>query len=42
MTEKKRWAIDSLVLIFSIVICAQLLTYVVPQGSQARQSWCGL
>ncbi len=36
MTEKKRWAIDSLVLIFSIVICAQLLTYVVPQGRFGR------
>ena len=35
MTNKS-WSIDSLVLIFSIVIFAQLLTYVIPQGSYER------
>lgn len=39
MTKKKRWAIDSLVLIFSIVIFAQLLTYVVPQGTFEREPY---
>lgn len=33
---KKRWEIDSLVLIFSIVVAAQLLTYFVPQGTFER------
>lgn len=33
---KKRWSLDSLVLIFSIVLVAQLLTYVVPQGAYER------
>ncbi len=35
--KKKRWSLDSLVLIFSIVVIAQLLTYVVPQGRFARE-----
>ncbi|MFQ5527929.1 MAG: YfcC family protein [Thermoanaerobaculia bacterium] len=39
MTKKKRWAIDSLVLIFSIVVIAQLLTYVVPQGRFEREPY---
>ena len=33
------WSLDSLVLIFSIVIVAQLLTYVVPQGAFDRQPY---
>lgn len=39
MTTKKRLVIDSLVLIFSIVIFAQLLTYVVPQGKFEREPY---
>jgi len=39
MTEKKSWSIDSLVLIFGIIIVAQLLTYVVPQGSFERVAY---
>lgn len=39
VTKKKLWAIDSLVLIFSIVIFAQLLTYAVPQGKFERQPY---
>ncbi|MCP4201315.1 MAG: YfcC family protein [bacterium] len=39
MTKKKRWVIDSLVLIFSIVIIAQLLTYAVPQGKFEREPY---
>ncbi len=39
MTKTKRWTIDSLVLIFSIVIVAQLLTYVVPQGKFEREPY---
>jgi uncharacterized ion transporter superfamily protein YfcC len=33
MTKKKRWFPDSLVLIFSIIVAAQILTYVVPSGA---------
>ena len=36
MSQKKRWSLDSLVLIFSIVVIAQLLTYIVPQGQFDR------
>lgn len=39
MSEKKKskgWAIDSLVLIFSFILIAQLLSYVVPQGEYQR------
>jgi uncharacterized ion transporter superfamily protein YfcC len=39
MVGTKRVSIDSLVLIFSIVIVAQLLTYVVPQGQFERQPY---
>ena len=39
MSEKRGWSIDSLVLIFSIIIVAQLLTYVVPQGAFERQPY---
>jgi uncharacterized ion transporter superfamily protein YfcC len=39
MAKKKRRVIDSLVLIFSIVIIAQLLTYVVPQGKFEREPY---
>jgi uncharacterized ion transporter superfamily protein YfcC len=37
MTNKKRWSLDSLVLIFSIVVLAQVLTYIVPQGKFDRE-----
>ncbi|MEJ8567194.1 YfcC family protein [Elongatibacter sediminis] len=36
---KRRWSIDSLVLIFSIVVLAQVLVYLVPQGSFERQPY---
>lgn len=34
--KKKSWSIDSLVLIFGIVLLAQVLTYLVPQGTYER------
>lgn len=34
--NKSRWSIDSLVLIFSFIVVAQLLSYVIPQGSFER------
>ena len=36
---KRSWSIDSLVLIFSIIVVAQLLLYVIPQGSFERQPY---
>ena len=36
---KRSWSIDSLVLIFSFIIVAQLLSYVVPQGEFDRQPY---
>ncbi len=36
---KRNWSIDSLVLIFSIIVLAQLLLYVIPQGSFERQPY---
>ena len=36
MDLKARWSLDSLVLIFGLVIAAQMLTYVVPQGAFER------
>ena len=36
---KSRWSIDSLVLIFSFIIVAQLLSYVVPQGTFDREPY---
>lgn len=36
MSKTKRWFPDSLVLIFSIIVAAQLLTYVVPSGAYDR------
>ena len=36
---KKSWSIDSLVLIFSVILLAQLLVYVVPQGEFERISY---
>lgn len=36
---KRRWSIDSLVLIFSIIVLAQLLVYVIPQGQFERQPY---
>jgi uncharacterized ion transporter superfamily protein YfcC len=35
--QERGWSIDSLVLIFSIIVVAQLLSYVVPQGQFERQ-----
>ncbi len=34
--DKPGWSLDSLVLIFSIVVVAQLLTYLIPQGTFDR------
>ena len=39
MSNKRGWSLDSLVLIFSIILVAQLLTYVVPQGAFERQPY---
>ena len=36
---RKRWSFDSLVLIFSIIVVAQLLVYVIPQGEYERQPY---
>ncbi|MEO0996146.1 MAG: Na+/H+ antiporter NhaC family protein [Pseudomonadota bacterium] len=36
---KRGWSIDSLVLIFSFIVVAQLLGYVVPQGQFERQPY---
>jgi len=36
---KRSWSLDSLVLIFSIIILAQLLVYVVPQGQFEREPY---
>lgn len=36
-SRKARWSIDSLVLIFSIILIAQLLVYLIPQGEFERQ-----
>jgi uncharacterized ion transporter superfamily protein YfcC len=38
---KRAWSIDSLVLIFSIIVIAQLLAYAVPQGTFERQAYQG-
>jgi uncharacterized ion transporter superfamily protein YfcC len=38
---KRGWSIDSLALIFSIIVFAQLLTYAVPQGEFERQAFRG-
>ena len=38
---KRGWSIDSLAIIFSIIVIAQMLTYVVPQGEFARQAYQG-
>ncbi len=37
--KKRSWSVDSLVLIFSIVVLAQLLVYLVPQGAYERQPY---
>ena len=37
--SKRNWSIDSLVLIFSFIVLAQLLTYVVPQGEFQREPY---
>ena len=36
MTKKSGWSLDSLVLIFSFIVVAQILTYVIPQGQYER------
>ena len=38
---KRSWSIDSLVIIFSIIVFAQLMTYVIPQGGFERQAYQG-
>lgn len=38
---KRSWSVDSLVIIFSIIILAQLLSYVVPQGGFERTGYEG-
>ena len=40
MTQRS-WSIDSLVIIFSIIVVAQLLTYAIPQGEFERQAYEG-
>jgi uncharacterized ion transporter superfamily protein YfcC len=37
--SKRNWSIDSLVLIFSFIVIAQLLTYVIPQGQFEREPY---
>lgn len=40
MTKRRRaWSIDSLALIFSIILVAQLLVYVIPQGAFEREPY---
>jgi len=38
---RRSWSIDSLAIIFSIIVIAQLLTYAVPQGAFERQAYQG-
>ena len=38
---KRGWSVESLVIIFSIIVISQLLTYVVPQGEFERQAFRG-
>ena len=38
-TNKRSWSIDSLALIFSIIVFAQLLVYVIPQGQFEREPY---
>jgi len=37
--SKRSWSIDSLVLIFSFIVVAQLLSYIVPQGEFDREPY---
>jgi uncharacterized ion transporter superfamily protein YfcC len=37
--SKPSWSLDSLVLIFSIIVFAQLLTYIIPQGQFERRPY---
>ena len=39
--SNRSWSIDSLVIIFSIIVFAQLLTYAIPQGDFAREGYEG-
>ena len=39
--SERSWSIDSLVIIFSIIVIAQLLTYTIPQGEFDRQAYKG-
>jgi uncharacterized ion transporter superfamily protein YfcC len=34
--QKRSWSLDSLVLMFSIIVVAQLLIFVIPQGEFER------
>lgn len=38
---KRNWSVDSLVIIFSIIVFAQLLSYVIPQGGFERTAYEG-
>jgi uncharacterized ion transporter superfamily protein YfcC len=38
---KRSWSIDSLVIIFSIIVIAQIMTYAIPQGEFERQAYQG-
>ena len=38
---RQSWSIDSLVIIFSIIVIAQLMTYAIPQGEFERQAYQG-
>ena len=37
--EKRQWSFDSLVLIFSIIVIAQIIGYAIPQGGFERQPY---
>ena len=39
MSRKRSWSSDSLGRIFSIILLAQILTYVIPQGAFERQAY---
>jgi uncharacterized ion transporter superfamily protein YfcC len=39
--SKRAWSIDSLVIIFSIIVVSQLMTYAIPQGSFDREGYEG-
>ena len=37
--EKRNWSFDSLALIFSIIVIAQIIGYAIPQGEFERQPY---